>query len=300
MLKIIMERGLPASGKSTCARERTLKDGNVLRVNRDDIRAMGFGMHRWTHTREDWTVAVEKFAIEGAISNGFSVVVDSTNLTEKRYQYFQNLAKQLGAKFQVCDHTDVSISELIYRDAWRQGNARVGRVVIERMAAFEGMLKTDKPVVICDIDGTVANLDHRLQYAKGETKDWTTFYDLVSEDKPIQENIEFVNQLAETHSVWMVSGRPDFFVKGNDVNRVWQTTVDWLATNGLRYEHLFMREAKDKRDDDLVKKDILEKQILRNVSKDQIKLVVDDRPRVIRMWREHGLEVKDVGTGVDF
>jgi predicted kinase len=300
MPKIIFERGLPASGKSTCSRDRTTKNGNTVRVNRDDIRAMGFGMHRWTRHREDWVVASERAMVTSAIKQGFSAVVDSTNMTQGRLDSYKNLAKELGVQFEVCDHTNVPIRELIYRDNWRQGSARVGRVVIERMAAMAGMLKTDKPVVICDVDGTVANLEHRQHYVTQSPKNWVSFFEEVSLDKPIPEVIEFVNQLADTHSIWVVSGRPDFFVKDDRVIRVAQETENWLQLNGLKFDHLFMREAKDKRDDDLVKKDIFEKQILNNISKEQIKLVVDDRPRVIRMWREHGLEVKDVGPGVEF
>jgi len=38
MSKLIATRGIPASGKTTWAREYCLKNPNTVRVNRDDIR----------------------------------------------------------------------------------------------------------------------------------------------------------------------------------------------------------------------------------------------------------------------
>ena len=57
-----------------------------------------------------------------------------------------------------------------------------------------------------------------------------------------------------------------------------------------------MRRAGDFRPDDIVKQEILD----RRLRKEDIKLVVEDRPRVIGMWRRNGLEVEDVGDGVEF
>ena len=58
-----------------------------------------------------------------------------------------------------------------------------------------------------------------------------------------------------------------------------------------------MRKSGDKRPDTDVKKEILDKYF-----KDKIKIftVIDDRPSVIRMWKENKLDVIDVGDGIDF
>ena len=47
-----------------------------------------------------------------------------------------------------------------------------------------------------------------------------------------------------------------------------------------------MRAGQDRREDSIIKKEILDK-----MPKAKIELVLDDRPRVIRMWRDNGLEV---------
>ena len=41
--------------------------------------------------------------------------------------------------------------------------------------------------VIVDIDGTVADLRHRLHFIQGEKKDWDAFYSHAGEDSPIQD-----------------------------------------------------------------------------------------------------------------
>lgn len=46
--------------------------------------------------------------------------------------------------------------------------------------------------VIVDIDGTVADLSHRIHFIEGEKKDWDSFYNNVEKDKPIQHVIDEV------------------------------------------------------------------------------------------------------------
>jgi hypothetical protein len=57
-----------------------------------------------------------------------------------------------------------------------------------------------------------------------------------------------------------------------------------------------MRRKGDKRQDTDVKSDIYN----RYLKQYDIVRVFDDRPSVIRMWREKGLEVEDVGNGEEF
>jgi hypothetical protein len=58
-----------------------------------------------------------------------------------------------------------------------------------------------------------------------------------------------------------------------------------------------MRKDKDYRPDTKVKAEMLE--TLRNQGFNPV-MAFDDRPSVIRMWKEHGLTVADVGDGVEF
>lgn len=90
------------------------------------------------------------------------------------------------------------------------------------------------------------------------------------------------------YTIVFVSGRPDTYKK---------ETIEWLENNiGLAEYYLLMRQGHDSRDDTDVKRDIYKNYL---IGKKIIK-VFDDRPRVIRMWREEGLEVVDVGSGIEF
>ena len=60
---------------------------------------------------------------------------------------------------------------------------------------------------------------------------------------------------------------------------------------------LWMRKDKDYRPDTEVKAEMLK--TLRNQGFNPV-MVFDDRPSVIRMWKEHGLTVADVGNGIEF
>ena len=70
----------------------------------------------------------------------------------------------------------------------------------------------------------------------------------------------------------------------------------WLADNKVNYFVLIMRDAHDKRPDVMVKQEIYDKYL----KKLNIWKVFDDRPSVIKMWRENGLLVEDVGNGEEF
>lgn len=62
---------------------------------------------------------------------------------------------------------------------------------------------------IFDIDGTLANGDHRLHHIKKEPKDWRSYFAEAAGDEPIQHMIELCRWLWAKQSVLFVSGRSD-------------------------------------------------------------------------------------------
>jgi hypothetical protein len=90
--------------------------------------------------------------------------------------------------------------------------------------------------------------------------------------------IHRVNDLYSTHTVCLVSGRPDTYQR---------ETMLWLIKQGVPYHWLFMRPGSDKRPDTLIKAEFL-----KHLPKEKIALVLDDRPSVCRMWEENGLTVE--------
>jgi predicted kinase len=279
MGKIRLLRGLPASGKSTLAREIVVKDGNSARVNRDDLRAMLFNS-KWSGPREGIVIECEKAIAEVLLRHKHTPIIDDTNLTDRHWDLWKNFATEHEA---VITQTTLTtpIDECVVRDRVREKS--VGEAVIYRLALEAGWIDFGtKPIVLVDIDGTLADGTHREKFVVGvEKKDWKSYYERLLEDTPIEHIVRWVNELHKDHTVCIVSGRPDTYQK---------ETLKWLRwVAGVKFDYIFMRRGSDKREDSIIKSEILTK-----LPKAQIDLVIDDRPRVISMWRENGLRVVPV------
>lgn len=133
--KIIITKGLPASGKSTWAKEYCRKNPNFKRVNRDDLRAM-FDDSVWSKKREQFIRLVRNLLIKLCMMEGFNVILDETFLVPKNQKEIgalvQTIADDLQMEIEVefKDFTDVSVEECIRRDSKRIGSAHVGEKVI--------------------------------------------------------------------------------------------------------------------------------------------------------------------------
>lgn len=273
-----MTKGLPASGKTTYAKE-LVKQG-WKRVNKDDLRAM-VDDSRWSKANENIIFKTRDNLIRLYLGEGLNVVVDDTNLADKHELHLLEIAREYKADFEIYDLTNVSVDECIARDKKRQNY--VGEKVIHNM--YRQFLKpkiepykpdADLPLaIICDIDGTLAHMDGRSPY------DWKR----VGEDK-VDEEIRGILALYRLFAeIIIVSGRDGSCV---------QETKDWLSENGIDYDALYMRSANDSRKDNIVKREIFDNHI-----RDQynIRFVLDDRNQVVEMWRDLGLKCYQVADG---
>jgi len=139
--------------------------------------------------------------------------------------------------------------------------------------------------VIFDIDGTLADVAHRLHHLDGE-KDWNAFFRDMGDDAPIEAIARLARMLhhnaesgRDIDAVLIVTARPD----RPDWRR---TTLDWLALHEIPYDALYMRAEGDIRADHIVKADMLQRILDDGYAP---VLVIDDRPQVVRMWRDHGI-----------
>jgi predicted kinase len=286
MTKVVLMRGLPASGKTTKSQEY-LAYGNFVRLNRDDLRDSLFKGLVWSSKREKIVMKVQYEMAKAALDQGYSIVIDDTNLTKYHHDRWKLLADDYQGPF-VVDEIKTDYEECIRRDRLRHIK-RVGDHVITQMA-LENDLIPPHNIIICDIDGTIADLTHRLHYVKGDTKDWDSFFAEVWKDNFRTGVWEDVLDDAFQHNaeVVFVSGRSDTTREG---------TSEWLKWwTGFENFKLIMRQSWDRRDDTVVKKEMYDKYL----SRMRVVRVYDDRPRVIRMWRDLGLDVIDVGTGEEF
>jgi predicted kinase len=291
-MKITLTIGLPASGKSTEAEKKILAEGNTVRVNKDLLRTM-LHFDKFSGRNEGFTRDASRTLVKSFIESGVNVIVDDTNLNPSTLQSWKDFAKELNAKIEYLDMRGVSVETCIERDANRE--KRVGKHVIHKMALqYLDYMKGEK-VIVCDIDGTIADCSHRQHFVNGENKDWKSFFAGMKDDTVRAEVIKSVAKLCkeENAKLIFVSARPENYRKDTEW---WLDVKIGSPLQKTPYSMLIMRETNDKRPDTEVKADIYDK-YLKNLN---IIKVFDDRPSVIRMWRKKGLEVEDVGQGVEF
>jgi hypothetical protein len=146
-------------------------------------------------------------------------------------------------------------------------------------------------LVVFDIDGTLANIEHRLDYVRSKPKNWKAFDAGIPNDKVNLPVAEVFTSMLFHPDIVLASGR-------NERSR--KATEDWLWDNKLRgYQKLYMRKADDFRSDDIVKQEILD-QIIADYGR-KPDMVFDDRKRVVDMWRRNGIWVFDCNqSGQEF
>lgn len=259
--------------------------GNTVRVNKDSLREM---LHTgvWTGKNESLTREVEFAIASRCIENDVNVIVDDTNMGQSHLDSWKAVAKRFDAKFEHI-HVDTRWEECLRRDDERGMEGAVGHHVIKGMAMQYDLYKPEKSLVCVDMDGTLADVTHRLHFVQGDQKDWKGFFFNMHGDSLRQDVYETVKQKSYDHTIIIVSARPENYRA---------VTEAWLNYHEVPYFTVLMRRESDKRDDTEVKKGIYETYLKHY----PIDTVIDDRPKVIRMWRELGLNVIDVGNGVEF
>ncbi|HSJ87407.1 MAG TPA: HAD family acid phosphatase [Anaerolineales bacterium] len=131
-------------------------------------------------------------------------------------------------------------------------------------------------IVIFDIDGTLADISERIHHIKRKPKNWNAFNAGMAQDKAIHSMLRLCNILyASGLQIILCSGR-------NERNR--PETVEWLSRQGVNYHELLLRRDEDYRPDAVVKRELIQ-----NLDKNRILFVVEDRSRVVEMWRSEGL-----------
>jgi hypothetical protein len=136
-----------------------------------------------------------------------------------------------------------------------------------------------------DIDGTLADLNHRLHYIQRKPKNWDEFFRASADDKAIAHICDLARHLSKVKPIVFVSGRSD---------QVRCETEDWLEREVGRRGPLYMRSARDTRPDYIVKAELLD--ALMADGYDPI-MAFDDRDQVVKMWRGKGIPCAQVAEG---
>lgn len=133
--------------------------------------------------------------------------------------------------------------------------------------------------VLYDIDGTLANTEHRQSILKDDPHNWKAFFAAMGDDTTNKAVVELYRLLwaSEQHECIIVSGRPEQYRK---------VTEQWFIWNDIPFGRLIMRPKNDNRADHIIKEDMLNKLLSEGK---EISFVVDDRKSVVDMWRRNGL-----------
>jgi hypothetical protein len=133
-----------------------------------------------------------------------------------------------------------------------------------------------KSVIIVDIDGTVATRTNRDPFD----------YSKVLDDAPKPDVIEVVTALWRAgHRIIFVTARDD---------SCFDDTYRWLTLNCPPFIKLYMRKTGDTRNDGVIKREIYEQFIKPEYN---VLCTIDDRQRVVDMWRSIGLTCLQVDYG---
>ncbi len=272
-IKLLMLKGLPASGKSTYAKELVAQ--GWIRANKDDLRIAFPGM------KEKQIIAKEDEIIGVALANGSDVVVDDTNFNPIHEERLRKIAEKHNSEF-MTKFFDVTLEECIKRDSQRL--EPVGAHVIKNM--YDQYLepkvipiKFDEKLPCCfifDIDGTLALMHDRGPY------DWSK----VGNDKP---NIPVIRM----NLILTGLGYEIFIFSGRD-SACREETEAWLTKSGIFYNTLIMREKGDMTKDSIIKQGFYEKHIK---GKYNVSGIFDDRNQVVEMWRDLGLPCFQAAEG---
>jgi hypothetical protein len=135
-------------------------------------------------------------------------------------------------------------------------------------------------IVVCDLDGTLA-----LRSKRGPFE-----YDKVLTDNPNRPVVLVAKLLLHAgYKLVFVSARDD---------SCYDDTKAWLENNRIYSNQmgdveLYMRKTGDSRPDNIVKAEIYQEHILPR----EVLLVLDDRDKVVEMWRDFGLTCFQVAPG---
>jgi predicted kinase len=286
-------RGLPGSGKTFHAENWAKENPNVTIVCKDNIRRDYFGVivgDEKTRVKEKKVVAKRDELIMEALKKGKDIAVCDTNLNplhEKNVKALVFPKYRDSYDFEIVDFTDVPVETCIERVSNRPEGVAFWTGVINKMKnEFIVPVKVyedpnyymgENKCILVDMDGTAA-----IHYKRSPFD-----FEQCHTDLPNYPVLDIVKMYQEREdvSVIILSGRPD---------TVREKTANWLASHGIKFDHLFMRKEGDWRSDVIVKEEIYLAEIK---DKYTVYAVLDDRKKVVEgVWVKHGLPVFAFGN----
>lgn len=137
--------------------------------------------------------------------------------------------------------------------------------------------------IIVDLDGTLANTEHRQHHLEGGKKNWKAFNEGCSLDTPNNWCVSLVQAMVSYNNASPI------FITGRSME-YHDATMDWIKKHCFPYGGrfwLFMREKGNYEKDTDLKKRLYEEHV--ETQNLDILFVLEDRKAVVEMWRSLGL-----------
>jgi hypothetical protein len=146
-------------------------------------------------------------------------------------------------------------------------------------------------IVIADLDGTIALIDHRRHWLDAERH-----AEMTTDERWRKFFAECVNDLPNWPVIWTLQAlqRAGYYIHvfSGRSDEVREETIDWLEAFNVPYHHWRMRAAGDFTPDEELKR-----QWIAEYNLSLILCVFDDRQKVVVMWRSLGLACFQVAPG---
>lgn len=296
--KLIITIGISGSGKSTWAHEQWKSNpARYTIVNRDKIREMLFGFTEGNSYQyyadpkiggyEKQVTRYEDTLIHEGLNHGKEVIVDATNLTYpllKRFRYWNvpTEVKVFEANLEQSIERDYAryrkVGDLVIRRQYQRFITLMNKVAkepIDFTPTTITMNNDNDPVVIFDIDGTLAHMNRETR----SPYDWHK----VGEDTVDEPTALMLRHLAMNMDTKII------ICTGRDGVCLEETKI-WLGENNIPWDEIFIRNQGDQRADWIVKEEMW-----REIAEDyNIVGMFDDRLQVVRRARALGLKVFNV------
>ena len=148
-------------------------------------------------------------------------------------------------------------------------------------------MKKEIKTIIFDVDGTIADVEHRRHLVSGSNKDWKNFRLATEKDTPVQWVCDIAKRfIAQGDEVAFFSARNESERKITE-----KQISEWI---GDGHKGVFLRPNGDFRPDEEFKSELADK--FEELG-GKIDLVFDDRNKVVDMWRQRGTTVVQVADG---